>query len=135
MEPLLFFTAMQALAAFLQIWQGERNRPKAIRAYDDAMATAGRDPAMIVRAQALASLLQRDPVLNLMFSNRVARCKDNFEARFRIVPEAELRAVSDAYKKCTCLVIDAIRAAQNGCLEPPLSDLWLELGCPIVLKA
>jgi hypothetical protein len=135
MEPITFFTAMQALAAFLQVWQAERNRRRAIEAYDRAIAEAPNDPAVQADARALAMFLQNEPHLRRIFDNRLARCTDTFEEEFRRAPEDQLDAISRAYKRCTCLVLQAIRTAQGGHLIGPLADKWTSLDCPVVLGA
>jgi broad specificity phosphatase PhoE len=135
MEPITFLTGMQALAAFLQVWQTERNRRKATEAYDRAMEEAPNDPAVQADARVLATFLQGQPHIRRIFDNRLARCQDTFEERFRGAPEDQLDAIARDYKRCTCLVLQAIRTAQGGDLHGPLADKWAALDCPVILAA
>lgn len=134
MELITFFTGMQAFAAFLTVWQAERNKPKALAAYYQAKEAAAKDPQIQDKARALALLLQEKPHLKKLFSNLLGRCEDDFEGSSRDAGVDELDGIANKYSVCRCKVLSAIRTAQAGDLTGDLLDEWVRRDCPTLLK-
>jgi hypothetical protein len=76
MEIITFFAGMRALAAFLKIWQDERNAPKAKLEYFLVKSEALKDPNTITRAKNFEISLKKNPVLAKLINNRFGRCED-----------------------------------------------------------
>lgn len=135
MAIITFFAGMQALAAFLQIWQTERNISKATKAYDRAKEAALNDPRVKERAIRLTQAIRNNAVLGRIVRNRFGRCEDVFEEALREAGEEELDAAARAFVRCKCLLLQAIKTAQGGKLEQDLGEMWDELKCDLVLRA
>jgi hypothetical protein len=132
MDALTFFAGLQAIAAFLQVWQGERDANKAAKHYYEARDLAKKDPEIIAKAARLEANIESHPVIGKLLENRFGRCEDDFENALRREEEEKLSDAASEYVKCKCLIIDAIRVAQGG-LGDELQDEWEKYKCEIVI--
>ncbi len=132
MEVLTFLAGMQALAAFLQVWQTERSAKLAGDAYFRTKSEALESKELCVRAEIISAKVRANPVLDKLIQNRFGRCEDAFEEALRGADDEELDGAAKAFVRCKCLIMQAIRTAQGGS-DPELQDEWDQLDCELVL--
>lgn len=132
MEVLTFLAGMQALAAFLQVWQTERSAKSAGDAYFRTKNEALESKELRVRAEIISAKIRANPVLDKLIRNRFGRCEDAFEEALRGADDEELDGAARAFVRCKCLIMQAIRTAQGGS-DPELEDEWDQLDCELVL--
>lgn len=132
MEVLTFLAGMQALAAFLQVWQTERAAESARTAYFEAKQTAMESRQLQHRAEMISANIRNNPVLDRLLRNRFGRCEDAFEDALRRADEEELDSAAQTLVRCKCLIMQVIRTAQGG-QDPELQNEWEDQNCEFVL--
>jgi hypothetical protein len=135
MEMLGFLAGMQAIAAFLQVWQGERNVILAREAYFREKERALADPAIQEAGRRLGALIAMNPRTERILTNRIGRCEDVFEERARndATLVDDLPALVDEFNRCKCMVMEAIRRACGGELPEDLKPKWEALACEAII--
>ncbi len=134
MEIITFFAGMQALAAFLQVWQTSRNSKDAAQAYFQTKKEASASSEVQGKAERLAVNIRNHPVLGRLLENRFGRCEDEFEEALRVGSNERLDAAAKEFVKCKCLIMQAIQTAQAG-LGPDLQKEWNNHNCEVILAS
>ena len=134
METLTFFAGLQALGAFLQIWQKERSATRASQTYFRVKEAALNDPEVQGKAARLNATISGHPALGRLIRNRLGRCEDKFESALRSEAEDKLNVAAQDFVRCKCLIIQTIMTAQGGVLSPDLAEEWNNLKCEVVLS-
>lgn len=134
MDPLTFFAGMQALAAFLQVWQTERKAKSAAAAYFRAKEEAMGNPDVQLRAEELNRLFSAQPKFARLIKNRMGQCEDKWEDELRELSEDAVNLAAQAFVRCQCLILQAVRTANGGKLSPSHQAVWDRLECDAVLR-
>ena len=132
MEILTFFAGMQALAAFLQVWQTEQSSELAKDAYFRKKIEALESKELRQRAEILSTKIRNNPVLDKLLRNRFGRCEDAFEEALRGDEDDELNKAAQDFVRCKCIIMQVIRTAQGG-EDHELDDEWDQLNCELIL--
>jgi hypothetical protein len=135
MDLATFYAGLQAIAAFLQVWQTEQDRKLAVEAYYREKKQALAAPEIQNRAAEANNILKRYPRFEKMFGNRIGRCEDDFEAKLRDARDEELVNAAEQFNKCKCIIMQAMRKVSGGELDGTYKDDWEKLQCDILLSA
>jgi hypothetical protein len=133
MDLATFYAGLQAIAAFLQVWQGEQNRKRAVTAYYQEKEKALAAPTVRNRAAEASKILKQYPRFEQMFGNRIGRCEDEFEAKLRHARDEDLYNAAQQFNKCKCRIMQAMREVAGGELDGTFKDDWKALNCDVLL--